>query len=96
MDAFVKKESLDLLSNMQASNQVVIDKITYLIRGDYPNYINCIKEELKVERESNAKLLERMKVLEKDVLYKNIVLSRVENELSHYKKSKSPIVNRLR
>ncbi len=96
MDEFVKKESLELLSNVHATNPKTIEKISFLIRGDFPSYISCVKEDLKKERELNAKLQQRIQQLEKELIYKDIILNRIENELCFFKKCKGPVVNRLK
>ncbi len=97
MDEFVKKEVMEELCTVHASNPKVIDRITYLIRGEFPSYIQCLKEELKEAHEANAKLNARVQQLEKEALYHQVLLRKFANELeTHANKMRSPQVNRLK
>ncbi len=93
----MKKEVMEELCTVRATNPKVIDRITYLIRGDFPEYIKCLKDELKEAHETNAKLQERIKQIEKEALYNQIILQRVTMELNKCKLlSNAPSVNRLK
>ena len=97
MDEFVKKEVMDELCTVHASNPKVIDRITYLIRGDLPEYIKCLKIEIKESHERSAKLEERIKQLEKEALYNQVLMRRLANDLEmQANKMKAPFLNRLK
>jgi hypothetical protein len=99
MDEFVKKEVMEELCTVQASNPKVIDRITYLIRGDFPEYIKCLKTEIKEAHEISAKLEARIKQLEKEGLYNQVLLRRLANDLemqANKMQQKAPFLNRLK
>lgn len=99
MDEFVKKEVMEELYTVHASNPKVIDRITFLIRGDFPEYIKCLKAEIKEAHERSAKLEERVKQLEKEALYHQVLLRKFANELetqANKMQQKAPLLNRLK
>ncbi len=98
MDTFVKEEILRELSTVHAQNPRAIDRISFLIRGDFPKYIETLKDELKAAHEENTRLQARVKQLERDALFHQIEIRRIANELyitSTKLKSGPPPLNRL-
>lgn len=82
MDEFVKKEIMEELCTVPSINSKVIDRITYLIHGDFPKYISCLKDELKEAHEEKKKLQKRIQELESESLYNQITLRRIAGELN--------------
>ena len=105
MDSFVKDEILRELSTVHVENPRALDRVTHLIRGDVQKYIETFKDELKEAHEKSVKLEARVKQLEKEALYNQILLRQFANELqTHANKMKSeanqlqmkaPLLNRL-
>ena len=106
MDSFVKEEILRELSTVHVENSRALDRVTYLIRGDVPKYIETFKDELKEAHDKSAKLEARVKQLEKEALYNQILLRQFANELDKQAQKmkseannlqmKAPLLNRLR
>ncbi len=106
MDSFAKEEILRELSTVHSHSPKVIDRITYLIRGDFPKYIGTLKDELKDAHEKSVKLEARIKQLEKEALYNQILLRQFANDLDKQAQKmkseanqiqmKAPLLNRLR
>lgn len=106
MDSFAKEEILRELSTVHAQNPRAIDRITFLIRGDFPKYIGTLKDELKEAHDKSAKLEERIKQLEKESLYNQVLLRQFASELDKQAQKmkseanliqmKAPLLNRLR
>ena len=82
MDEFVKKEIMEELCSVHSMNPKILDRITYLINGDFPKYIVCLKEEIKEAHEEKKKLQKRIQELESESLYNQITMRRIAGELN--------------